>query len=301
MSQTIKRSISALLIAGLLILSGCDEGAVRKLGAKIGSRGQDVGTAAAKVIAELDEFEQVDYEQRLRVGILVRPPAMGTEDLPIVDHNKLEQDQITQREKLYKQLAKAYAALQTLSETAFADQSAAAVTELNNSINNIKAVPNIPVGVSSALSGLTGLIVDRKQAKDIRKYSLTLANLIKAHRALWESDRQIWDNYLARIRSAYIDQLNKTEADRFDLQQLRKIVTYPYADSYLINTYKAQEAARLDSRITEIKEHLDAVDEAFSQLEKAHKELTEEKPSYDDIVSSLDRIVTILGELKTNS
>jgi hypothetical protein len=46
-----------------------------------------------------------------------------------------------------------------------------------------------------------------------------------------------------------------------------------------------------------MQDDFDAVEDAFAQLERAHKELTEEQPSYTDVIASLDRIVIILKDL----
>ena len=292
----VKSSLSLLLLTSIVFLTACDEGQVRQLGGKVGARGQDVGNAAAAVIKDLAALEQVDYEQRLRVAILSRP-AGALQTLPTIQRNRLDRDQMNNRIKLYKQLAKAYAALQTLSQTAFADQYAEAANELNGSIQAIKQIPNPPPGIANLVMGLGGIAVEKKQARDIKKHSVTMARLVRAYKGLWAADRPVWDRYLQRISEAYITNLNRIPPDRFDEDQLRQVVNLPYAKPYLASMYKAQEAARVNALIAETQDDLDAVDAAFAQLEKAHKELTEQEPSYTDVIASLDRIVVLLQGL----
>lgn len=294
----LKSFLSLLLVSSLLLLTACDEGKVRALGGKVGGRGQDVGNAAAKVIGDLVAFEQIDYQLRMRVTIFTSTPEILAVRQPVLKRNNKLVPQMANRIQLYKQLAKAYAALQTLSESAFADQYEDAANELNTSILAIKRIPSAPAGFSNLLIGLGRIAVEQKQAKDIRKHSETMARLIKAYKGLWEADRPVWDQYLRGVRDSYVTNLNEVSPDVFDEAALRKVVLDPVATKpFLVSSYKAQEAQRVDALVAKTEDDLDAVDQALTQLERAHKELTEEKPSYTDVIASLDRIATLLKDI----
>lgn len=299
------RKLLALLLLGLLLLSGCDEAAVRKVGAKVGMRGQDVSSSAITALTNLKNLEAVDFSQRTVAAVIVQPePPRNPEGpipnvpLPTVPHNDQLLGQIQLRINAYKQFGKAYAALRELSETGFADQAETAQTELVNSINAINGLPNLPAGVSGLLPSVTGFLVDRKQAKDIRRHNKILYQLALAYKALWVGDRAVWDAYLQRVRDAYVRSLNSVPASRFDPDKLRELVNMPYTHAYLVNLYKAQEAARLDTEMQKLSSQLDAVNEAFRLLTAAHNELSTQKPSYADVIAYLDRIVTVLDEVK---
>lgn len=294
------RRLSAILIICALFFSGCDEAAVRQVGAKVGMRGQDVSSAAITALSNLADLEAVDYSQRTVAAIIVQPP-QTLNTLPTVEHNDQLLEQIQLRIAAYRQFGKAYAALHRLSETAFADQAEAAQTELVNSVNAIKNIPDLPASVSSLIPAVTGLIVDRKQAREIKKHNQTLHRLSEAYKALWVADRPTWNAYLERVRGAYVNSLNSVPVDRFDEKKLREVTTMPYTSGYLANLFKAQEAARLDQNKQQLIGQVDAVDEAFRLLVISHKELASQKPSYSDVIAYLDRIVTVLQDVKNKS
>lgn len=283
----------ACLIICALLIPACDEGAVRTLGSKVGLRGQDVGKAATKAVKDLIAYEQVDYNQRLTVAVLVQPE--GYAAMPTIGHNRIKANEIAGRIALYSQLTKVYASLQELSDTNYPGEAGTAVSELNKSINDLQGLPNIPDAASHAVGGLVELVVEKKQAKDIRKYNVILSSLIIAHQALWNADREkVWEPYLSRIREAYVESLNNVHSNAFDQKKLAELVKAPATGQRLINLYKAQEAARIDTEIGKIRDELDAVDDAFTQLTKAHNELSRQHPSYDDAIAELDRIPDIL-------
>jgi hypothetical protein len=290
----LKHIFGPCLIICLILVAGCDEGAVRSLGSKVGLRGQDVGKAATIALNELKAYESVDYHQRLNVAVLTQPQGNAA-NLPTIRHNRLNADEIASRIALYSQLTKVYAALQKLSDTNYPDQAGTAVSELNKSINDLQGLPNIPDAVGHAVGGLVELVVEKKQAKDIRKYNTILSTLIVAHQALWQADREkVWEPYLARCRSSYINSLNSVNPQTFDQKKLAELVKVPATAPYLVNLYKNQEATRVDNEIGAIQEKMDAVDEAFTQLIKGHNELSRQHPSYADAIAEFDRIVDIL-------
>jgi hypothetical protein len=47
-----------------------------------------------------------------------------------------------------------------------------------------------------------------------------------------------------------------------------------------------------------IKDQLNSVDTALGMLEKSHKELASAKPSFSDVIGTLDQIVTVLSDVK---
>jgi hypothetical protein len=304
-SRRLRALFTIFILLPALLSIGCDEKAVRQLGSKVGLSGQDVSSAAITALNEIKALEPEDYSQRTIAAIVVTPTPppdpnhpnnMPDIPFPNVPHDSVLAE-IDRRIEAYQQFGKAYAALQQLSDKDFADQATKAQTELVNSINNLNGIPNLPGAVTAALPAATGIIVDRKQANAIKKFNKYLEQISDAYKKLWESDRQLWDRYFDRVRSAYVNSLKAVPTDRFDQAQLRKLLGDPYQQSYLVAIYKAREAARLDQKVQALKGKLDAVDEAFRLLNNAHAKLDSQTPGFADVNSMLDRIVTVLEKV----
>lgn len=293
------------LITTLLLTISCDETQVKNLGSKVGLRGQDVGNSAVTALQKLAAYERIDYARRRKINIAVQPKEIFT--LPQEKLNAYLEVKhyfpdvaVSERIQLYRQLAKAYLALQKLSEGEFGKDSEEAVTAFNTSLSAIKAAPKLPSNASAFLAGVTGFIVNKKQAGDVRRANLNLYSLIRAHRELWEADRPLWEAYLKRVKGSYINNLRSIPAKNFDMEKLRKEVNQPYKDDeYIVQMYKNQEEAKVDDEIAELENYFDIVDQAFLQLEKGHIELSKQKPSYLDAIAELDRITTIVEPMFT--
>src|ERR1041384_3809896 len=91
--------VACFLLCSVFVLS-CDEGAIRTLGAKVGLRGQDTGTAAVKAIRDISAYQDTDFNQRLMLAVLVQPPAMAATP-PRVKRNTLDATQVASRLALY--------------------------------------------------------------------------------------------------------------------------------------------------------------------------------------------------------
>lgn len=304
---TLGRFLSKLVLFALLLSTfGCDESSVRTLGATVGLRGQDAGNAAVLALEKISDYEQVDYSQRQMVQILVQPkqvldlPPSQLNPLLAVPRYQLDAKQIQNRIELYRQLTKAYAALQKLSDGNFGKDSQEAATAFNASLSKIRAVPQLPAGVSSLLSGVTGFVVDKKQADDIRKINLNLYRLVRAHRELWKADRPVWTAYLQRVKGAYVNNLKSVPADRFDEDQLRQYVKKPFAKTWLVQIYKNDEEARVSGETAKMENYFARVDAAFAQLEKGHVELSKQMPSYLDAIAEVDAVVSIVEPVLKN-
>jgi hypothetical protein len=292
-----------LLLAALLV-TGCDDETVRQLGAKLAISGQGVGNSAVTTLNNLDALEAVDFQQRSIVKVVVQPEDLLT-DPPAdinkkisVPHNDELSGQIGNRIKAYKLFTKAHASLQRLSETKFADQAATAESDLINAFNAVKVLPNVPASVTKLIPDLTKPFINRKQAKDIKKANLLLYDLCKVYKALWEADRPVWDQYMLTVENEYVLSLTSVPPNRFDEKTLRDRVKLPYAQPYLTYLYKVQEGARVDDAMRQIKDQLDSVDNALGMLEKSHKELASEKPSFSDVIGTLNQVVTVLSDVK---
>jgi hypothetical protein len=291
-----------LLLA--VFATGCDDETVRQLGAKLAISGQSVGGSAVTALNNLDALESVDYQQRGVVKVVVLPRDMLKNPPPDIDkrisvkHNDELADEIATRVKAYKLFTKAYASLQRLSETKFADQAATAEGDLINAFNAVKVLPKVPPSVTSLIPDVTKIIISRKQAKDIKKANLLLYQLCQVYKALWEADRSIWDQYMTAVANEYVVSLTSVLPDSFDEKALRDQVKLPYAQPYLAYLYKVEEGTRVDNAMRQIKDQLDSVDNALGMLEKSHKELASQKPSFSDVIGTLDQVVTVLSDVK---
>ena len=165
----------------LLILTGCDYNAVRQLGSKIGARGQDVASGTVTALTSTKDLEPEDYAQRSFIAVVVLPvPPKG---IPTVPHDTVL-DEVDSRIEAYRQLGKAYEAIQQLSDNNFADQAGKAQQALVNSINNVAGIQALPPAVAEILPKATSIIVERKQVRAIKRYSKDLEQISGAYMAL---------------------------------------------------------------------------------------------------------------------
>jgi len=308
-TQPAMRKVSQHVLTCLLLIltffaTGCDEESVRQLGVKLAVSGQNASDSAVKTLDNLDALESVDFHQRGIVKVVVQPPALlkkppaNINELIAVKHNDELADEIATRIQAYKLFGKAYASLQRLSETKFADQTATAEGDLIKAFNAVNGLPKVPTSVTNLIPDVTKIIINRKQAKDIKKANLLLYQLCHLYKALWESDRTIWDKYMTAVENEYAKSLISVPPETFDEKALRDVVKLPYAQPYLAYLYKVQEGARVDEAMRQIKDQLDSVDNALGMLEKSHKELASEKPSFSDVIGTLDQLVTVLSDVK---
>lgn len=298
------RTLTLLVLIVTLLSTGCDEETITQLGVKLAVSGQNASDSAVRALNNLDDLESVDYQQRGVIKVVILPQALlaappkNINDLIAVKHNDELETEIASRVKAYKLFGKAYASLQRLSETKFADQTATAESDLINAFNAVKVLPKVPASVTSLIPDLTKIVINRKQAKDVKKANLLLFQLCQVYRTLWEADRPVWDQYMTAVENEYVLSLISVPPDRFDPQQLREVVKLPYPQPYLAYLYKKQEEARVENDMRQIKDQLDSVDTALGLLEKSHKELASEKPSFGDVIGTLDQVVTVLSDVK---
>lgn len=297
------RRRSSILLCAIaacsLLIAGCDQAAIRQVGARTALRGQESCDAALKVYARLDSLADLDKEQQDFVTLLTRPAAST---LPLPDKPRAPFEvQLAPRVRAYRSLRKAYAALYRLSDTAFADQTQEAAEALTDSVNALKGIPDLPAPVSSLLPALSGFVVGRIQAKEIRKHNLALHSLIRSYRTLWESDKPIWEKYITRVYKDYAQPLESLTPDQFDEERLRELVKEPYTKVYLVNLYKLQRREEARGKQQEVQTELDAVDQSFALLERAHKELAAQNPSFSDVLATLESIGSTLENVGPRS
>jgi hypothetical protein len=296
--------LGCVIVVLTLLLSGCNEQAIRQLGAKLAISGQSASDSAVRALTNIDDLEAIDFQQRAIAKTVSLPPklletpAPDINDLIAVKHNDELSNEIATRIKAYKLFGKAYAALQRLSETPFADQTATAEGNLINAFNAVKGLPKVPASVTSLIPDITKIIINRKQAKDIKKANLLLYQLCQVYKALWEADRMVWDEFMSAVEDEYVLSLVSVPPNRFDEKQLRQQVKLPYVQPYLAYLYKEEEAARVDCAMRQIRDQLDSVDTALGMLERSHKELASAKPSFSDVIGTLDQMVTVLSDVK---
>jgi hypothetical protein len=313
-SKTVLGWVIALMV---LMLSACNEDTIRQLGAKLAISGQSASNSAVTALNNVDGLEAIDYQQQGLIKIVTLPPDLlkplppntdprivlrrsnDINSLIVVKHNDQLSSEIAGRIKAYKLFGKAYASLQRLSETKFADTTATAEGNLISAFNAVKGLPDVPASVTSLIPDVSRIVINRKQAKDIKKANLLLLRLCQVYQELWEADRPVWDEFMTAVGNDYVKSLMSLPADRFDEKQLREQVKLPYPQPYLAYLYKNQEAARVDSAMRQIKDQLDSVDVALGMLVKSHKELDSEQPSFSDVIGTLDQMVTVLSDVKT--
>jgi hypothetical protein len=299
--------LTSVLLVFVVFTTSCDEESIRQLGAKLAISGQGASQSAVTALTNLDALEAVDYQQRGVVKIVVlspellQTPGANINKLVTVRHNDELAGAIATRVKAYKLFGKAYASLQRLSETKFADQAATAESDLINAFNAVKGLPRVPSAVTSLVPDVSRIIINRKQAEDIKKANFSLYQLCHVYDALWEADRTIWDEYMTAVENEYLLSLTSVPPSRFDEKSLREAVKLPYTQPYLSYLYKQQEYARLDNQMRQIKDQLDSVDTALNMLLKSHKELASEKPSFSDVIGTLDQMTTVLSDVKALS
>src|SRR5262249_46022587 len=169
-----------------LLLSGWHEERIRQLRAKLAINGQSASNSAVTALNNVDGLEAIDYQQRGVLKILTLPPDLlkplppntdpGTvtkrseeiNKLIVVKHNDQLSSEIAGRIKAYKLFGKAYASLQRLSETKFADTTATAEGNLISAFNAVKGLPAVPSSVTSLIPDVSKIIINRRQAKDIK-------------------------------------------------------------------------------------------------------------------------------------
>jgi len=304
-----KRARNGLVVSAIILLalsaSGCNDQTILQLGAKVATSGQTVSDSAVKALTNISDLEAIDYQQRSVIQVVRQPsdefkkPSPNIAQALAVKHNDELASEIATRIKAYQLLGKAYASLQQLSGTAFADQATKAEGDLVTAFNAVKALPKVSDSVTKLIPDVTKILVNHKQAADVRQANLLLLRLCQVYKALWEADRKTWDDDIIAVRDKYVIALLDVPVDRFDEKQLRDQVKLPYTQPYLSYLYKQQEVGRVDTAMRQIKDQLDNVDSAFGLLEASHKKLDAAKPSFSDVIGDLDQIVTILADVKT--
>src|SRR5260370_33609651 len=193
--------LGCVIVVLTLLLSGCNEQGIRQLGAKLAISGQRASDSAVRALTNIDDLEAIDFQQRAIAKTVSLPPklletpAPDINNLIAVKRNDELSNEIATRIKAYKLFGKAYAALQRLSETPFADQTATAEGNLINAFNAVKGLPKVPASVTSLIPDISRIIINRKQAKDIKKANLLLYQLCQFSKPFW---------YPTRIVSAHL-------------------------------------------------------------------------------------------------
>lgn len=290
------RHLIAFTFAALFFSSGClAPKNVRSLGSAIALQGKNVSTSALTVYDDLGKQQDVDKSQQDFIKV-VTSPNPASPNLPDSKSRPFTK-QLQPRVEAYQALLKTYSTFQILTDKSFGDQAKTAADSLFTSYNSIKAVPDLPGIVTSALPSVLGLITEAKQARDIRKHNRALTELCKLYRELWEQDLPIWRDYLNRVYGDFSNGLSSLDASRFDEQRLAEVVNEPFSKEINVGLYKIhQRNAAFEKRDT-ILAKLQLVNQALGQLESAHIELVKAKPSLPDALAALDTIQSLLSTL----
>lgn len=282
----------ALVLLLAILLSGCAAKATRSMGAAVALRGQAVADAALKAYESLEQQQAVDKRQQDFIRVVTNPnPNPSTlPDAPAADF-KL---QLAPRMRAYRALRDAYSAFHQIADTAFGSETKKATAALTASLSNLKAIGDLPASVSSALAGLSDLVMQAVQAGEIRKHNRLLLQVTERYRLLWDADLPIWRDYVRRVYRDYADSIGSLPADKFDARAVGDLVKDPLAASLKIQLYKLQLRETALVKGDELDTRLRDVGRALQLLENAHAELAKAQPSIVDATELVDSIRGLL-------
>ena len=276
----------------VVLLSGCAAKTTRTMGAAVALRGQAVADAALKTYEALEEQQAIDKRQQDYISVLTNPnPNPST--LPDASAPNFSL-QLAPRMRAFRALRDAYTAFHRIADTSFGTDTATATAALTTSLSNLKAIGDLPQSVSSALAGLSDLVVQAVQAGQIRKHNRLLLEITQRYRVLWEADVPVWVDYVRRIYKDFAVPIGTVPVDRFDQRAVSELVKEPVAPALKMQLYKMQlrDAARLKGE--ELEDRLREVGRALQLLESAHAELAKARPSIVDATELVDSIRALL-------
>lgn len=286
------RSRVLILIIPVLLLS-CTSGRMIQLGNEASRAGMEVCADALEVYSTLAGEAETEklFQDRVKVLINPDPASMTLPDSETTDFS----DQLGLRVQAYKSLLTTYKTFNLLTDKAYSKKNEEAVVALQNSYNAIEGLPDLPGEVSSKLPGVAKYLSEAFQAKKIKKHNEALFALSEAYLALWQSDSRLWIEYIDRIYDDYTNGLNQVSSDRYDPEAISRELHLPYKDKdVLLVLYRIEIRNEIRAEKQSIIESINDVEKALVELTYLHSEISKDKPSIPDIISTLDTIESLL-------
>jgi len=276
-----------------LFLLSCASGRMIELGSQASRAGMEVCNDALDVYATLSEQQEKDklYQDRLKILLNPDPASMTLPDSETTDFS----EQIEPRREAYKSLLNTYRVFNLLTDKEYGNKNEEALATLQNSYNSIAGLPDLPGEVSSRLPEIAGYLSEAFQAKKVRKHNKALYPLSEAYLVLWQEDSEIWIDYLNRIYDDYARGLNQVSPNRYDPEAIARDLDLPYSDSaVLLMMYRLELRNDIKKEKNNIIKEIADVEKALAELTHAHSEISKDKPSITDIISTLDKIEAIV-------
>jgi len=277
----------------LLILTSCGSSKLVQVGTTVSKEGLEVSQNGIDTYTLLAEQRDIDASQRDIIKILTNPepdkmalPQTIPEDFS---------GRINSRIKAYKSLLSVYQAFSLLTDSKYSADTQTATSAVLASYNSIKQLPQLSSGVSSIISGATGLITQSIQAKQIKKHNEILYNLTKVYLDLWNDEVHIWNDYVDRVYNEYVDGLKTVPTKYYDLNKVKDGNTEPYSDeNILLLLYKIKQRNAIIKQKNDLKEQIANFGKALTQLNQAHAELSKDQSNITDVSTSLTNIEILI-------
>jgi len=289
------RMKNAIILFFVLLISSCTSSKIIELGGKAADKGTEVSQKGIDIYTTLSQQSDVDRYQQDKVKVLTHPNPIGM-PLPATSPKGFPK-QLSLRIKAFQSLLNVYKVFGLLTDKEYSNKTSDAVSALRDAYASISTLPDLPADVSALLPGVAGAIANNIQARKIKQHNLILFELTKAYLTLWNKEQPLWEDYIEQVYiRTYADALKGDLSNRYDPARVAEISKEPYNNNVIVLMYRLKERDDIINSSVLLKKQLNDFGKALSGLNKAHSEISKQRPDIQIAISTINSIENLLNQ-----